>query len=261
VVVVWAVAAGLAAGFVLGFLGAGGTIVGLPFLLFLAGLSPHHALGTNALGVSLIAAALMGWRAGHREVPLQEGIVFTLPGLVGILLGAHLGLIYPGRRLIFLLGILIFIVSSWIFYLSTQQPSASNNVSTNPLERRTHPISRTTLLKVIPTAFAVGFTAGFFAVGGGFMIVPGLMLAAGLDLPLAAASALLPISAFAALVGIDYILAGSVSIKLSLFMLVAGLAGGAYGIWLSKRAAKKTMLRAFGVFLALLGLYMLHPAL
>jgi uncharacterized membrane protein YfcA len=69
----------------------------------------------------------------------------------------------------------------------------------------------------------------------------------------------LPISAFAALVGLDYFLAGSVTVRLSLLMLVAGLAGGAYGIWLSKRVTKKTMLQIFAVFLALLGIYMLHP--
>ena len=258
-VVIWTLAAGGVAGFVLGFLGAGGTIVGLPFLFFLARLSPHHALGTNALGVSLIAAALLAWRLWHGEVPLREGIAFTLPGLGGILLGAHLGLLYPGRKLIFLLGILIFVVSGWMFYLSTRQPSTRDDPAADPIPRQPRPFSKSSLLKIIPTAFAVGATAGFFAIGGGFMIVPGLMLAAGLDLGLAATSALLPISAFAALVGIDYFLAGSVNVRLSLLMLVAGLAGGGYGIWLSKRVAKKTMLRAFGIFLALLGLYMLHP--
>jgi uncharacterized membrane protein YfcA len=57
-----ALPAGVLAGLVLGYLGAGGTVVGLPFLLYLSRLPPHLALGTNAAGVSLIAIALLVWR-------------------------------------------------------------------------------------------------------------------------------------------------------------------------------------------------------
>jgi hypothetical protein len=79
--------AGLISGFVLGFLGAGGTVVGLPFLLIFDRLGPHNALGTNALGVSLIAAALLIWRIRNKQILLTSGVMFALPGLVGVMQG------------------------------------------------------------------------------------------------------------------------------------------------------------------------------
>jgi len=82
-------------GLALGMLGAGGTIIGLPIFLYLGGPQGHAAFGTNALGVTVIAFLLLLWRIRGREVDLPLGIAFTLPGLVGIAIGARLGLLYP----------------------------------------------------------------------------------------------------------------------------------------------------------------------
>jgi uncharacterized protein len=248
--VAWALVAGSLGGLVLGYLGAGGTVIGLPFLLYLAALRPHQALGTNAVGISLIALALLAWRLWHRQILLREGLVFAVPGLLGNVVGVRLGLLYPGQKLVYLLGILLFGVAAWLVYLSTRTEAAG---STRP---QRHPLSTPGLLRLVPTAFAVGAAAGFFAIGGGFMIVPAIALAGQVDLLDAAAAGLVPIAAFSGWIGIQYWAAGDVRVSLVLAMFVAGVVGGGIGIALAERLSKRLTQRIFGLFLACLGIYM-----
>jgi uncharacterized membrane protein YfcA len=249
----WALPAGVLAGVVLGYLGAGGTVVGLPFLLYLSHLPPHLALGTNAAGVSLIAMALLAWRLWQRRVAIRYGVIFALPGVIGIYLGAHVGLLYPGRRLIYLLGLLLFVVAGWLLYLSTKPEAAAGSVA-GSLQKKAGWTRR--LWVMVLVAFLIGAVAGFFAIGGGFMIVPGIALTAGIDLTEAAAASLLPISLFSGVIGVEYAVAGDVNPAIIALMLVAGLAGGRIGMGLGNRVSKRVTQRIFAAFLVLLGLYM-----
>jgi uncharacterized membrane protein YfcA len=251
----WTVVAGILAGFVLGFLGAGGGVVALPVFLLLAGLAPHLTLGTNAFGVGFLAAALFLWQTRQASLPVRRGILFAAFGGPAIYLGAHLGLLYPGRKLIFLLGVLLFAVAAWMVYLSyrrPQRPAGAGPAEDAPSVRLG--FTRTTLIAAM--ACVTGLTAGFFGVAGGFLIVPALMLAGGLDLSFAAALALLPIAVFSGIVGIAYWSAGDVNLTWALLMLAAGIPAGSFGIWLSRRLSNRVMLRVFATFLAALGLYM-----
>ncbi len=248
----WSLPAGFIAGFVLAFFGAGGAVIALPFFLFLAGLAPHTALGTNALGVALITAALLACRIWQRDVPLIEGLLLTVPGIPGIYLGARLSLIYPGQRLVFILGVLLFVIAAWIAFLSTRSTSRGSR----PSAESSRPVRRPGRIVTISiVAFAIGLAAGFFAVAGGFLIVPALIIAAGLPLAQAVAAALVPMSAYAAVIAFEYSSAGAVRLDWSAVMLAGGIAGGLFGIWLSKRLPKILMQRALAVFLALLGVY------
>lgn len=240
---------GVFAGLALGMLGAGGTIIGLPLFLYLGGPQGHAAFGTNALGVTIITLLLLFWRIRRREVDLPLGIVFAIPGLAGIAIGARLGLLYPATKLIFLLSFLILIVAAWIGYLSTR-PATSVPDSATGIEMRQ-------VVRIIPTAFVVGLISGFFAVGGGFLVVPGLAIAAAIDLRSSARSSLVPIAAFAGLDAIEYVLAGDVKFALSGVMIVAGLAGGAAGIVLADRLRLQTVQRIFAVFLGIVAAYMI----
>ncbi|HKI57063.1 MAG TPA: sulfite exporter TauE/SafE family protein [Trueperaceae bacterium] len=245
------VVAGTLAGFVLGLLGAGGTVVGLPVLLFLGGLRPHLALGTNALGVALVAMALAAWRLSRKEIVLGPALVFALPGLVGIYAGARLGLVFPGKNLVSLLGILLFVIAGWLAYASTRSADGGERGVNAHAWRR----GRGGALAAV--ALVVGAIAGFFAIGGGFMIVPALAAVAGLELMDAAATALVPVALFAAWVGVQYWLSGAVATPVSAVMLPAGIGGGVAGGWLGRRLSKTQAQRIFAVFLVLLGAYLL----
>ncbi len=239
--------AGLAAGLVLGFLGAGGAIVGIPILLFSASLGPHTVLGTNALGVAVIAGGLFLWRWKSGEAPLVAALTFAVPGLAGIWLGAGLGLLEPGQRLVFLLGFVLLAVAGWMLYLSFRSDAVSP-----PMQSRASRRAHVTLALL---AVLVGAVSGFFAVGGGFMIVPALMIAGGLELGEAAAAALLPIATFTALVGIRYMGAGYVDYSASALMLAGGAAGGIGGVLLVRRLPKRVIQQCFAAALAAMAVY------
>ncbi len=240
---------GVLAGLALGMLGAGGTIIGLPMFLYLGGPQGHLAFGTNALGVTIIALLLLLWRMRNREIDVALGVTFAIPGLIGIAIGARLGLVYPADRLVFLLSFLILVVAGWIGYLSTR-PAVSVPTRKSSIELR-H------IVRIVPTAFVVGLIAGFFAIGGGFLVVPGLALAAAIDIRSSARTSLLPITVFAGLGAIEYIMADSVSFGLSGIMIIAGLAGGVVGIVLGDRLPLPAVQRSFAVFLAVVALYMI----
>jgi uncharacterized protein len=239
---------GTLAGLALGMLGAGGTVIGLPMLIYLGGPQGHAAFGTNAFGVAVIALILLLWRAGRREINLKSGVAFTVPGLAGIAVGARLGLLYPASKLVLLLGVLILVVAGWIGFLSTRPPPDPSNGVARMTVRR--------MLCIVPLAFLVGLISGFFAIGGGFLVVPALALAMAIDLRSAGGSSLVPITAFSGLGAIEYALAGDVQFGLGWIMIAAGLAGGAAGITIGKRLPLPTMQRVFAIFLCLIGAYM-----
>ncbi len=255
--ITWTIVAGILSGFVLGFLGAGGAVVSLPVFLVLAGLALHSTLGTNAIGVAFIAAALFLWYVSRERLPVLPGILFAVFGGPAIYLGAHLGLLYPGRKLIFLLGLLLFVVAAWMIYLSYRRPKRP--ASESPTDAPRHRLSVKQKVWIAILAAVTGLVAGFFGVAGGVLIVPALMVAGGLDLALSAALALLPMAVFSGLVGLEYWLSGDVKMTWALLMLAAGIPAGAFGIWLSRRLSSNVMLRVFAAFIAAVGLYMGWP--
>ena len=128
--------AGIIVGFVLGFLGAGGTVVGLPIFLIFSDLHGHQVLGTNAAGVAMVAASIFAWRVYKKDINLLIGIIFSLPGLIGIYIGTQLGLLYPGKKLIFLLGIILFFIAGWMLYLSFHKESTPAGDLNNNSEQK-----------------------------------------------------------------------------------------------------------------------------
>lgn len=287
--------AGAIAGFVLGFAGAGGTIVGIPLYLYVAGISPHHTFGTNALGVAGIGVGLLIVRAARHELRYGPGIIFAIPGLAGVYIGTLAASYVSGSRLVFLLGFVVFMVAGYIFYLASRTPArpataaaepgaaaappaaagraglaigtGSRSLRTRPpvpasppgrtSPHRTAGPSRATLLRTGPLGFIVGAVAGFFGIGGGFMIVPGTSWAAKIDLKAAAGASLIPITAFAALVGGRYADAGNASLPHAGLMALIGIVFGAFGIWLSTRLPAKRFQQVFACLLVLLGIYMI----
>ncbi len=112
-------------------------------------------------------------------------------------------------------------------------------------------------MRIAPIAFGVGAISGFFAIGGGFLVVPGLALGAAIDLRSAGRASLIPIAAFAGLDAFAYVRAGHVHYGASGVMILAGLAGGAIGLVLGNRLPLNVIQRAFAIFLAAIAAYMI----
>lgn len=98
--------------------------------------------------------------------------------------------------------------------------------------------------------------AGFFGVAGGFLVVPVLMLVAGMDLVQAAATAMLPITAFAGWIGIQYWFSGDTEPVFALAMVLPGMFAGFGGMWLGRHLPRTLSQRVFAGSLVALGVYM-----
>ena len=244
-----AVASGLLVGFTLGLIGGGGSILAVPLLLYLVGYhNPHVVIGTTALAVALTAYINLfpHWRAGN--VRWLPAIAFALPGVVGAALGAHLGKIVPGKQLLFLFALLMLVVA--ILMLRPVKPGA---------EKREHTgwamIARTT-----PVGFIVGMLSGFFGIGGGFLIVPGLMFATGMPLLNAIGTSLFSVGMFGTTTAATYALSGLVNWLVALEYIGGGILGGVIGARLATHLGKrkKALARIFAGVIIAVAIYMLY---
>jgi uncharacterized membrane protein YfcA len=177
---------GLLIGISLGALGGGGSILAVPALVFAAGQSPKHATTTSLVLVAL--TALIGivphWRAGR--VRFTAGLVFGLAGVGGSLLGSHWNKAAdPNVLLLAFSGLMM--IAAYAMWRRVQR-SAPPRVGT---PARVTPM---TIAKVIGAGSAVGVLTGFFGVGGGFVIVPALVLALGFNMSEAVGTSLLVIT-------------------------------------------------------------------
>jgi hypothetical protein len=193
---------GLLIGLSLGALGGGGSILAVPALVYAAGQSPTRATTTSLVLVAVTAmiGIVPHWRAGR--VRLAAGTAFGAAGIGGSLLGSRwnqsadpdvLLLAFSGLMLIAAYGMwrrvrgrpntaLLRSVGAAV------APAAAPNVSSSGQ------IESMTVVKVIVAGTTVGLLTGFFGVGGGFVIVPALVLALGFTMPEAVGTSLLVIA-------------------------------------------------------------------
>ncbi len=223
---------GSAVGLILGVIGGGGSILAVPLLLYVVGVSnPHVAIGTSALAVSVNAFAnlIAHSRAGNVKWPCA--IVFALSGVAGAWIGSTLGKLVDGKQLLFLFGIVMVIVA-----LSMLRPRKSEG---DPTVQITPAIAA----RLVGIGLATGALAGFFGIGGGFLIVPGIMLGSGMAMLNAVGSSLFSVGVFGLTTAVSYAQDGLIDWRLAGVFIVGGLAGGLVGTRLSGvLAARKGLL-------------------
>ena len=160
---------GSGVGFLLGLLGGGGSVLAVPLLLYFVGVpNAHIAIGTSAVGVSLNAAANLIGHARRGSVRWPCAIAFALSGIVGAAIGSTIGkLIDPQPlTLLFAIAMVAVAVSMW----RPRRGAEAVDVHLTPQ----------IALRLVPIGLGVGLASGFFGIGGGFLIVPGLILGSGI---------------------------------------------------------------------------------
>jgi uncharacterized protein len=216
------VGAGSLVGFALGLLGGGGSILAVPLLLYAVGVrSPHVAIGTSAIAVAGNAFANLAAHAKAGNVKWPCAAVFALSGTAGAAIGAALGKAMDGGRLLFLFGLVMVAVAAAMF-----SPRASGGV-TNVR------INAPAAAKLGGIGVGVGALSGFFGIGGGFLIVPGLMLGSGMASINAVGSSLLSVGAFGLATAVSYALSGFVDWRIAAFFILGGVLGGLLGVHFS----------------------------
>jgi uncharacterized protein len=269
-----AVPAGLFVGLSLGALGGGGSILTVPVLVYLLHQAPHAATTGSLLIVGITAAGGMitHWRAGR--VRLAPGITFGVLGAAGSYAGIRLSSgIRPDLLLSLFAGLMLVAAAAMLRRrrgTARQHLRAAENRPTGArasARRMAWQRLRATAavrqgLTIIVAATGVGLLTGFFGVGGGFVVVPVLVLAAGFDMPAAVGTSLLVIAinsatAFAARMGshvsLDWPLLGVFS--------VAALAGAVAGSRVASRVDASRLTAAFTGLLVAVAAYSLVRSL
>ncbi len=247
-----AVGSGGIVGFMLGLLGGGGSILATPLLLYVVGVAqPHVAIGTGALAVSVNAFANFTSHAMKGHVWWRCAAVFSALGVLGALAGSSLGKAMDGDRLILLFGILMVVVGALM--LKPRKPTSVEN----------RPVDLRMCLITAAVALAAGAASGFFGIGGGFLIVPGLMLATGMPMINAIGTSLLSVGASGLATALNYAASGLVDWWLAAEFIGGGIAGGLLGLILATRlsAYKNILNRLFAVLIFVVAGYIFYRSL
>jgi uncharacterized membrane protein YfcA len=248
-----AILAGLVTGIVLGIFGSGGSIVTTPALLYLLHVEPKSAIAMS-LGIVAVTAtitALQHWRAGN--VNMKVTAVFGLFGVVGTYAGARLGVITPVVIQLTLFALVMY-AAAWKM-LKPSRPHRS--VGAAAVEMVEVCTSGKCMTHIALHGVVVGVLTGLVGVGGGFLIVPALVLLSGLPMKQAIGTSLAIVSlksvagfaGYAGEVPIDYSLMG-------IFTAVA-VVGSVAGTRLAHHLSPEMLKKAFAVFLIFVASYIL----
>ncbi len=246
-------AAGLAllVGLLLGLLGGGGSILMVPLLTYVAGLDPQEAIASSlfVVGVTSLLSVALHARAGH--VRWGTGALFGAAGMVGALLGGLLGSALPGPVLMIGFAIVMLLSARGMIRGRRGGASTVRAEAADPAEVRPR------LGGLLSAGVGVGMVTGLVGAGGGFLIVPALVLMAHLPMSAAVGTSLLVI-AMQTLAGFVGKMAG-VDLDWPFIGALTGLAflGALIGVAVGSRVPDKALKTGFGWFVLLMGLAVL----
>jgi len=243
------IASGSLVGFSLGLIGGGGSILAVPLILYVVGVeNPHVAIGTSAVAVAASAAINLANHARQGLVRWHCALVFAAAGVAGAFGGSSLGKIVDGERLIFLFALLMIAVGVLML-----RPRAELGNAMVTLTRSNTPA-------LIALGFASGALAGFFGIGGGFLIVPGLMLATGMPISSAICSSLVAVTAFGLTTAANYALSDLIDWRIAMLFLAGAIFGGMAGAQLSRHLSVKrgALNKIFAALIFAVAIYMIY---
>jgi hypothetical protein len=222
----------------LGFFGGGGSILTVPLLVYVFGLDPKTAIASSLLvvGAASMSGAIQHWRAG--SVELRTFLVFGAAGMAGAYLGGRTAAFVEGTLLLLLFAFMM-LLTAVAMWRGRRAPA-----QTGSNERATG--------RLLAQGLGVGLFTGLVGAGGGFLIVPALVLWAGLSMTAAVGTSLAIIvlntlagfSGYLGHVQVDYTLVGAVT--------AAAIAGSFVGSRLAHRIDPADLRRAFAGFVAVM---------
>lgn len=240
--------AGVLVGFALGLVGGGGSILGVPLMVYLVGIrNPHVAIGTSAFAVAVNAAVGLVQHAHAGTVKWRCGGMYAAAGVIGAFAGSTAGKMVDGEKLLFLFALLMLVVGMLILRGrgNPGEPGAECTRGNAP--------------KVLGFGLSTGAFSGFFGIGGGFLIVPGLIGSTGMPILNAVGTSLVAVSAFGLTTALNYALSGLVDWPLAIIFVAGGALGSVAGMRLAHRLSGRTgrLATVFAALIFAVALYML----
>lgn len=233
----------IAIGVSLGLFGSGGSILTVPVLLYLFGQDEKVAIAGSLAIVGSIAAAGAIGQVRKRLVDWRNVVVFGLPGMLGTYLGAWLAVFVPGAVQLALFAFVMLAAAA----LMLRPP----RLAAGPAVRRVN-------WKIVLDGLLVGVLTGLVGVGGGFLIVPALVILGGLPIHRAVATSLVIIAlkSFSGLAKyVDVLATDGLRLEWDVIALVTvlGIAGSLAGSALAGRLNTERLTRYFSVLLIVMG--------
>ena len=241
-------ASGMLVGFSLGLVGGGGSILAVPLMVYVVGVpEPHMAIGTSAIAVAANAAVNLSNHARGGTVMWSCALIFAAAGMVGAFGGSILGKMVDGQRLLALFALVMIVIA--LLMLKTRSRIGLPDVK----------VSMSNMPAIVSLGLATGTMSGFFGIGGGFLIVPALMLATGMPIMNAVSSSLVAVTAFGLTTAASYAWSGLVSWALAGLFVAGGIAGGLAGTRAARHLAERrgALNIVFAVVIIAVALYML----
>ncbi len=256
---------GFLIGLSLGALGGGGSILAVPALVYAAGQDPKAATATSLLLVG--SAALVGMTAHHRagRVRVRIGVLFGLAGIPGSIAGTALNRQLDPDMLLLGFSVLI-LVAAWRMAVGCPTCTEVGAEKAEALEAEAagalpgavavrRDIGVRAAFEVVAAGIAVGFLAGLFGVGGGFVIVPTLVLVLGLSMPEAIGTSLLVIAINSAVGLVLRLGQDTIEWRVAVPFTVAAILGVLTGKRLHDRLDPEKSLHWFAALLVVVAVY------
>ncbi|KAD4059861.1 TSUP family transporter [Arthrobacter yangruifuii] len=234
-------------GLSLGLLGGGGSILTVPILTYVAGMSPREAIASSLFVVGATSAVSAVGHARKGRVKWRTGLLFGAAGMVGAFGGGLLGGRIPGTILMIAFALMMVATSmAMIRGRKKVTPGGDGELRVG---------------KVIIEGLVVGLVTGLVGAGGGFLVVPALALLGGLSMPVAVGTSLVVIAmkSFAGLGG--YLTTVSLDWPLIAAVTVTAILGSLIGARLAGRIPEAALRRGFGIFVLVMGLFVLAQEL
>jgi uncharacterized protein len=241
--IVLAVVLAVLVGVSLGLLGGGGSILAVPLLVYVAGMDAKEAIASSLLVVGTTSAVALIPHARAGRVRWRTGLLFGAAGMVGAYAGGRIAAFIPGEVL---LG---------AFALMMLATAAAMIRGRRTPDRPAH--TDVPVVRVLLDGVVVGLVTGLVGAGGGFLIVPALVLLGGLPMPVAVGTSLLVIAmkSFAGLAG--YLASVQIDWPVALAVTAAAVLGSLVGSRLSGRVHPETLRKGFGWFVIGMGVVVL----
>lgn len=260
---------GAVVGFALGLTGGGGGIFAVPLLVYGLAVAPREAVGISLAAVG--GTALFGAvpRVARGEVELRTGLLFAVAGMLGAPVGSYLSTIVPENALLLMFALLMLVVAQrmWSKASNPVLPSGTCPTESTPgpdrsacqrdADGKLRLTSRCARLLLF-VGLMTGVLSGMFGVGGGFVIVPALVIFSGMAIHQAVGTSLFVIVLVSVSGVTSHVVAGN---ELSLQTTLQFMIGGFGGMWLGGIVAKRlkgpTLQRTFAIAVVLVAAFVI----
>lgn len=232
---------GLAIGLLLGLVGGGGSMLAVPVLVYLLGEPVKDATTESLLVVG--TAALVG-AADHARIDRVEvrmGLTFGAAGVAGAIAGTALNRLVGGRTILLAFAVLLLVAAVAMLRRAPESPTPGRKPS---------------FVRVAPVGFGTGVLTGFFGVGGGFVIVPALVLLLGLPLALAVGTSLLVIALTSGAAFAAHLASGSIDWVIASTFTAAAITGALAGRRLGAIVSPRRLGQLFAVLLVAIAVFL-----